>query len=246
MTPGREAALVEDPSDDVTVAAVRRVHSVDAPTRERWATLIADRLDGPMAALGLVFLLVVLGQTLATTSALQTGLAAAGWLLWVGFVAEFLLRLYVAADRVRFLRRNWWQILFLIVPVLRFVRLVLVLRVARAGRVVSSAVRSSRSAGRLITSRLSWLGVVSVIVILSTSQLLFAFGVHDTYGDALHAAAIATISGTPFDSDHALAQVLDVVLAIYSVGVFAAVAGAVGAYFVEGRNKERASHTPSG
>lgn len=246
MTPGRDTALVEDPADDVTVGAVRRVHSVDAPTRERWATLIADRLDGPMAALGLVFLLVVLGQTLATTPALQRGLAAVGWLLWAVFVAEYLLRLYVAADRRRFLRRNWWQVLFLIVPVLRFVRLVLVLRVARAGRVVSSAVRSSRSAGRLITSRLLWLAVVSVIVILSTSQLLFAYGVHDTYGDALHAAAIATISGTPIGSGHALAQVLDVALSVYSVGVFAAVAGAVGAYFVEGRDKQSASHSRPG
>jgi voltage-gated potassium channel len=232
-------ALVEDPDDDVTVGAVRRVGSVDAPTRERWATVIADRLDGPMAALGMVFLLVVLGQTLATTGALQRGLAAVGWLLWAVFVAEFVLRLYVAADRRRFLRRNWWQIIFLIVPVLRFLRLVLVLRVARAGRVVSSAVRSSRSAGRLITSRLSWLAVVSVIMILSTSQLLYAFVGYDTYGDALHAAALGTISGAPLGRDHAFAQVVDVVLAVYSVGVFAAVAGAVGAYFVEGRERTR-------
>lgn len=229
----------------MTVKAVRRVRSVDAPTRERWATTIADRLDGPMAALGLVFLLVVLGQTLATTTALQRGLAAVGWLLWAVFVAEFLLRLYVAPARLRFLRRNWWQVVFLVVPVLRFLRLVLVLRVARAGRVVSSAVRSSRSAGRLITSRLSWLAVVSVIVILSTSQLLYGFAVFDTYGDALHAAALATIAGEPLAKDHALAQVLDVVLAVYSVGVFAAVAGAVGAYFVEGRGRPRAIQTPS-
>jgi voltage-gated potassium channel len=241
VTPGRpDAALVEHPADDVTVGAVRRVRSVDAPTRERWATTIADRLDGPMAALGVVFLLVVLGQTLATTDALQRGLAAVGWLLWAVFVAEFVLRLYVAADRRRFLRRNWWQIVFLVVPVLRFLRLVLVLRLARAGRVVSSAVRSSRSAGRLITSRLSWLAVVSVIVILSTSQLLYAFVGYDTYGGALHAAALATISGTPLGREHAFAQVVDVALAIYSVGVFAAVAGAVGAYFVEGRDRGRA------
>lgn len=244
MTPGRDAALLEHVEDDVTVEAVRRVRSVDPGTRERWATLIADRLDGPMAALGIVFLLVVLGQTLATTTALQRGLAAVGWLLWAVFVAEFLLRLYVAADRRRFLRRNWWQIVFLVVPVLRFVRLVLVLRVARAGRVVSSAVRSSRSAGRLITSRLSWLVVVSVIVVLSTSQLLYAFVGYDTYGDALHAAAIGTISGTPLARDHALAQVLDVVLAVYSVGVFAAVAGAMGAYFLEGRDRTKSPSTP--
>ena len=233
MTP--PPALVEDVADDVTVAASRHVHQVDAPTRERWARVLAARLDGPMAALGVVFLLVVLGQTLATTSALQTALSIAGWTLWVVFVAEFAVRCYVSPDRGAFLRRNWWQLLFLVVPVLRFVRLVAVLRLARAGRVVSSAVRSSRSAGRLVTSRLAWLVTVSVIVVLATSQLLFAFGVYEQYGDALHAAALATVIGEPLGQPSALSKVLDVVLAVYSVGVFAAVAASMGAYFVEGR-----------
>ena len=227
-------ALVDRIDEDVTVGAVRRVHAVDAPTRERWTTVLAARLDGPMTALGLIFLLVVLGQSLAVTSGLQTALAVAGWALWVVFVAEFGLRWYIAPGRLAFLRRNWWQLVFLIVPVLRFLRLVAVLRLARAGRVISSAVRSSRSAQRIVTSRLAWLAAVSVIVVLATSQLLYAFAGYEQYGEALHAAALATITGEPLGRDSALTLVLDVVLAVYSVGVFAAVAAAVGAYFVEG------------
>ncbi len=234
MTPP-PPALVDRVDDDVTVGAVRRVHSTDASTRERWATVLAARLDGPMTALGLVFLLVVLGQSLATTPGLQTALAVAGWALWAVFIAEFALRWYIAPGRVAFLRRNWWQLVFLVLPVLRFLRLVAVLRLARAGRVISSAVRSSRSARRLVTSRLAWLAVVSVIVVLASSQLLYAFAGYERYGDALHAAALATITGEPLGRDHALTKVLDVVLAVYSVGVFAAVAAAVGAYFVSGR-----------
>jgi voltage-gated potassium channel len=228
-------ALIDRPEDDVTVAAVRRVRAADAATRERWARALALRLDAPMAALGIVFLLVVLAQTLANDDTMQRALAAAGWLLWGVFVAEFVLRLYVAPDRARFLRRHWWQVVFLVVPVLRFLRLVAVLRVARAGRVLSSAVRSSRSAGRLVTGRLAWLAVVSLIVVLATSQLLYAFGSFERYGEALHAAALATITGEPLGTDTALAQVLDVVLAVYSVGVFAGVAAAFGAYFLADR-----------
>ena len=229
------SALIELPDDDVTVGRVRRLGEADAPTRERWATMLAARLDGPMSALGVIFLFVVLGQTVATAPALQTGLAVAGWLLWAVFVAEFALRLYIAPDRVAFLKRNWWQLVFLAIPMLRFVRLVLVLRAARAGRVVSSAIRSSRSAGRVLSSRLAWLAAVSVILILAASQLLFGFGVYDTYGDALHASALATITGEPFAQEQGLAKVLDVVLAVWSVGVFAALAGTLGAYFLEGR-----------
>lgn len=235
MEQRRERALVDCPQDDVPLVRARRARAMDDDARERWADVVATRLDGPMSALGLIFLLVVLGQTLATSDAVQSALAVAGWLLWAVFVAEFALRLWVAPSRGRFLRRNWWQLVFLAIPMLRFVRLVLVLRAARAGRVASSAIRSSRSAGRVLSSRLAWLAAVSVILILSASQLLFGFGVYDTYGDALHAAALATITGEPFAREAGLAKVLDVVLAVWSVGVFAALAGTLGAYFLEGR-----------
>jgi voltage-gated potassium channel len=113
---------------------------------------------------------------------------------------------------------------------------VALLRVARAGRVVSSAVRSSRSAGRLLGSRLSWVAAVSAIVVLASSQLLYAFGLYEQYGDALHAAALATVSGQPLGLEAGLAKVLEVLLAMYSVVVFAAVAGTLGAYFLQDRD----------
>lgn len=239
MTAPRTPVL---PADDdlsdgqITARRVRDVQSVDAPTRERWADAIAARLDRPMAALGLLFLFVVLGQTVSSSASLQRSLAAVAWLLWAVFVAEFALRWYVAPARLRFLKRNWWQLLFLAVPFLRFLRLVALLRVARAGRVVSSAVRSSRSAGRLLGSRLSWVAAVSAIVVLASSQLLYAFGLYDQYGDALHAAALATVSGQPLGLEAGLAKVLEVLLAMYSVVVFAAVAGTLGAYFLQDRD----------
>ena len=232
-------ALIDCASDDVPLVRARAARAMDADARERWADVVATRLDGPMSALGLIFLLVVLGQTVASSASVQRPLAVVGWLLWAVFVAEFLLRLWVAPSRARFLRRNWWQVVFLALPMLRFVRLVLLLRAARAGRVVSSALRSSRSAGRVLSSRLAWVAAVSAILILSASQLLYAFGVHDSYGDALHAAALATIIGEPFGREAGLAKVLDVVLGIWSVGVFAALAGTLGAYFLEGRQPGR-------
>jgi voltage-gated potassium channel len=125
------------------------------------AAVLAARLDKPMGALGIVFMLVVLGQTLAGDPALQLALSVSGWILWAVFVGEFGLRLYVAEHRGRFLRHNWWQVLFLALPFLRFVRAVALLRAARAGGVVASAVRGSRSAGRLLTDRLGWLATVT-------------------------------------------------------------------------------------
>jgi voltage-gated potassium channel len=194
---------------------------------------LAHRLDKPMGVLGLVFVLVALGQSLAREPWLVTTLAALGWLLWAVFVGEFAYRALSARDRARFWRRNWWQLIFLALPFLRFARALRLLRAARVGGVLSAAVRGSRSAGRLLSGRIGWLGAVTGVVVLATSQLLYVVGAYDSYGPALHEVALATVSGEPLTADGGLARLLDVALAVYSVAVFATVAGALGAYFLQ-------------
>lgn len=200
--------------------------------RQDWAESLAQRLDRPMSVLGLLFLLVVLGSTLATEPQITTALAVAGWLLWLVFVGEFLLRWYVAPDRVRFIRKFWWQAVFLAVPFLRFVRLLRAVRAIRAARVVSSAVRGSRSAGSLLTGRVGWLLAVTAILVLAASQLLIVAGTYEHYGPALHDVALATIAGHPLQNAVGWLRVLNVFLAAYSVAVFATLAATIGAYFM--------------
>lgn len=198
-------------------------------------------MDVPVTVLGVIFVLLEVARALATGPGLTTALGALGWLLWAVFVAEFLTRLAVAPDRVVFFRQSWWQLLFLVVPFLRFLRLAVALRTLRIGRILSSAVRGSRSARRLVSSRLGWLASVTAVVVLSASQLLYGFGGYHDYGDALYAAAMATITGAGSGRVTAVARVVDVALALYSVGVFATLAATVGAYFLEREGERRTS-----
>jgi voltage-gated potassium channel len=244
----RPAADAELAADGIATLARRRPED-----RERGVELLAARLDRPLSVLGVLFLLVVLGQNVATGPAVSRAFTIAGWVLWVVFVAEFLLRLWLAPSRLRFLKRNWWQVAFLALPMLRFLRGLALLRLVRAGRVlrvvraggvVSSAVRSSRSAGRILGSRIGWVAALSAIVVLASSQLLYTLGYYEEYADALHAAALATISGNPLGLEGGLARVLDVALVTYSVAVFAALAGTLGAYFFDAQQTERARAAP--
>lgn len=207
--------------------------------REAWADELLDLLTPFMSALSVVFLLVVLGEQFAAPgSAIAHGLTVVGWVLWAAFCAEFVVRLVVAPDRGQFFRRNWWQVLFLVLPFLRFLRLVPAVRLLRTGRVMSSAVRSTRTAATLLGGRVAWLAVMSAIVALSASQLLYAFSGFADYGDALHAAALATITGEPLGMEDSFARTLDVALATYSVVVFATLAGGLGAYFLQTRTPQ--------
>lgn len=168
---------------------------------------------------------------------LGSAITIAGWVLWVIFVVEFLARLVIAPSKTTFLKRNWWQAVFLIFPFLRLFRLLRVAKVARlarVGRLASSTVRAGRSAGRVLTGRVGWLAGVTLVVVLAGGQALFEFGGYDSYGRALFEAAMAAISGNSLEGDSSVAQVLSVMLAIYSVVVFASLAATLGAYFMRG------------
>lgn len=216
--------------------------------RERLSETIADRLDGPMTALGIVFALLVLAETaIAPTGALGTAFTVASWLLWALFVAEFVVRMVVAPSTGRFLRRNWWQVIFLLLPFFRFVRVLARLRLrplTRVGRVASSTVRSTRIAARQLSGRIAWLVTVTAIVVLASSQLLYEFAGYSSYAAALHEAAYATVTGEPLTADIWLARFMEIVLAAYSVIVFAALAGMLGAYFLEARSDRPAGAAP--
>lgn len=194
---------------------------------------LARRLDKPMGVLGVLFLLLVLGQALSHEEPVGTTLTVASWVLWAVFVAEFTLRAWLARHCAReFWKRNWWQVIFLAVPFLRFARAATALRAARGTGVVAAAVRGSRSAGRLLTDRLAWLAVTTVTIILAAGQLLILTDSYPTYGQALHDVAFTTITGEPLSATDGFSQVLELVLAAYSVAVFGTLAGALGAFFL--------------
>jgi len=213
----------------------KRLRERPAEERESLAEAVAARLDLPVTALGVVFLVLVLAEVLAQPrGALGVALQVAGWVLWAAFVAEFALRLVIAPSKPAFLRRNWWQLPFLVVPFLRFLRPVRAARVARVGRILASTVRSSRSARRQLGNRVAWLVTTTLIVIAAGSAVAHEVGDFESYGEAVHAVVLSTVVGEPMGRDDVELEVLEVVLAAYSVVVFAALAASIGAFLLRG------------
>lgn len=189
-----------------------------------------------MAALGLLVLVLVLAQGPGREgSGLQQGLLVGTWMLWAVFVAEYVLRMVIAPSTSRFVRRTWWQLLLLVVPVLTLGRALLILRVSRPTRVALAAFRGGRSARATLTGRAGWLLVIPTIVVFAAADVLYEVADVRPYGSALHAAALAAITGAPTGSSSGVAQVLDVALALYAVVFFATLAGILGAFFLENR-----------
>lgn len=218
--------------------ALRRRPATD---RERAAEQLARHLDLPFTAAGVLFVLVVLaGYLTPPGTALQRVWDVTGWLLWACFVLEFALRLVIAPSTATYLRRNWWQLAFLAVPFLRFLRAFT--RSARVARLVSTTTRGTRTARRALGGRIAWLAALTAMVVIAASELLHEFGPPGTsFAQTLHDVALATISGEPLGRTGAVAGLLDVVLAVYAVVVFAALAGSLGAFFLERRDETTAT-----
>ena len=243
--PSGVADLVNEAAGAVVDLTVRGCLQRSATSRERLARDLYDRLHPAMAALGLLFVVLVLSQgPAAEGTSLQRALLAATWVLWAVFVAEYALRLVIAPSTATFLRRTWWQLLFLVVPVLTLLRALLILRVARPTRVALAALRGGRSARATLTGRAAWLGVLTSIVTFASADVLYESAEIRPYGSALHAAALATVTGEPTGSSHGLAQVLDVALALYAVVFFAALAGSLGAFFLEQQRQAATTEHP--
>ncbi|MDP8987449.1 MAG: ion transporter [Actinomycetota bacterium] len=226
----------------------------DEPTRrERAAALVEERLDVPMAVLAVVWAGLV-AYELVAPAVQRDELALVGNVIWVLFVVEFVAKLWVSGNPVRFLRRRWPSVLFLALPALRVLRVVRALRAVRllpAARVVGSSYRAIGTARSLLGGRVVFLVATSAVVVFSGAQLLFlterlADGRAPGLGEALWWSANLALSGSlVFQPVSLLSRLVSVVLSTYAVVVFASVAAALGAFLIESRAERAAAEDQS-
>ncbi|MEG7769306.1 hypothetical protein U2086_14790, partial [Listeria monocytogenes] len=80
--------------------------------------------------------------------------------------------------RLRYLRRHWVRALAILIPTLRFLRFVRLLRLGRAlpaARVVTSSYRVAGTARKLLSTRLAYLGALATVVAVAVAELAYLF-----------------------------------------------------------------------
>ncbi len=221
----------------------------DEPSaRERLATLLERRLDIPMAVLAAVWAGLVAYELVAPDRMLEV-LRVTGHVIWGIFAVELAAKLVVSGRPVRFLRRHWPSVLFLLLPALRLLRVVRALRAVRmlpAARVVGSSYRAVGTARGLLAGRLQFLLAATGVVVFGSGQLLFVLergreGALTSLGDALWWSANLAIASNLVHEPVTLAgRLLALVISAYAIVVFASLAATLGAFFMESR-QERAA-----
>jgi len=119
----------------------------DTPRRtperlQRWV----DRTSHPLDLLALVFLAAIYVQWLFAAAAPGGWLVRIGntvsWLVWLAFAVDYVARLYLSPDRGDFVKNHKVDLLMVLLPFLRMVRVVLILRKSVA-RISTEQIASS-------------------------------------------------------------------------------------------------------
>ncbi|MBW3608120.1 MAG: hypothetical protein KY463_07150 [Actinobacteria bacterium] len=209
-----------------------------------------ERADPFMAWLGVLFALLV-GYELAvdlTPGATQV-LSIAGWVIWALFLTEFVAHLYLAPQRLRYLRRHWIRVVAILIPTLRFLRFLRLLRLGRAlpaARVVTSSYRVAGTARKLLSTRLAYLGALATVVAVAVAELAYLFErdaaqpAFSSFGDAV-LWALGVVIALHADPSPTTTGARLAMLAGFAFGlvVVASLAGTIGAFLVDDR-RERA------
>lgn len=145
-------------SDKKPTARGRNAEAYEATQRQ---------LDVPMSILSIVLAVVLLIQFFDNPSAsTDTTLVTVSWLIWAAFVVEYLLLLWLAPDRKEMVRTHKLELFLIVVPFLR------PLRVLRLLRVFAGFATGFTMARRVMRRRgMQWL-IVAVLFIMATSAVL--------------------------------------------------------------------------
>ena len=215
---------------------------------ERYAVLhqLEDWLEGPMMVLGFVWLaLLVVEMVWGLGPVLET----ATTVIWVVFIADFVLRLALAPSKRAYLRRNWLTAISLVVPALRVfraLRAVQALRLARAARgarlvkVVASLNRGMRSLRRTLRRRgAAYVGLLTLLVAFAGAAGMYALeqgaagGGFASYGEALWwTAMLMTTMGSQYWPVTPEGRTLCLFLSLYAFGVFGYLTATIASFFV--------------
>lgn len=224
-----------------------------ASVRLRWRLLreLDEWLAVPMVVLSLGWLAIVVWELVSGSSRL---LETVGTVIWIIFIAEFVLRFSLAPNKTAFIKSNWLTVIALIVPALRLFRALTFLRAARAlrgfrlVRIVGTANRSMNALKATLSRRgFGYVAGLTLLVIFLGAAGMLNFesarevdGGFTSYGHALWWTGMLVASiGTDFWPATTEGRLLTMLLAIYGLAVFGYIAATFASFFV-GRDAEQA------
>lgn len=197
---------------------------------ERWER----KAEVPLLILAAAFLIAyawpVLNQHM--DSDLRSVLTKVSWTVWGAFAVDFLARILLAESRRHYVLAHWYDVILLIVPMFRPLRL---LRLIALARVLNRSAATSL-VGR-VTAYVVGVAIASVnmgaLAVLDAEQTAHGSNIH-TFGDALwwSATTVTTVGYGDHYPITATGRVIAVSLTLVGLGMVGVMTAAIAAWFI--------------
>ncbi|MEZ4599636.1 MAG: ion transporter [Syntrophotaleaceae bacterium] len=206
-----------------------------------------------MAVLGFLWMALLILELVYGLNPVMTGVFN---VIWGIFILDFLVELFLAKDKLAYLKANLLVAVSLaipairilrIFPALRLLRMAPVVRGIRMARLLTSFSRSMRALSATIRRRgFAYVAMITVIAAFLGAAGMYAFetgeGVRDgftSYWDALWwTAMLLTTIGSQYWPVTPEGRILALILSIYGVSVLGYIAAVLASYFI-GQDAEK-------
>jgi voltage-gated potassium channel len=182
-------------------------------------------------------------------SGLDATFLALDWFIWAAFVVEYGIRLYLAPARWTFVKRHKLDLVVIVLPFLRPLRVVRsarALRVLRAARVVALIGRGFEAARDVLTRhKLHYALAVTLAVVVGAALLVESFerGAPEANIKSVPDAlwwAVTTVTTVGYGDRFPITPAgrgVGVVLMIVGIALFGFLAGSLASFFLERREE---------
>jgi voltage-gated potassium channel len=207
-----------------------------------------------MLVLTLAFLVIVVLPVLVPglPPGARQALDAAEMGIWAAFLGEYLARLLLAPNRLSFIAHNPFDLLLVIIPVLRPLRLLRSLRLIRAARLTMVGAAAGRMVGQgriRLAKRAALLAAGSALILVSAAAVMVLDAERAApqanitgFSDALW-WAMSTVATVGYGDRYpvtAAGRAIGEVLMIAGVAIFGVVAASAAAWFISAEEEQRA------
>lgn len=211
--------------------------------RKKLLVSFGKLLEGPMAFLGFVWLVLLIIELVWGLKPILEYLTLT---IWIIFIIDFLTKIFLAPDKWKFFKANWLTAVSLVIPALRIFRLVRILRLLRGirlVRIVSSLNRSMKSLAATMRRRgFSYVVLLALAVTFGGAAGMYAIEKgnpgFENYGMALWWTSMRVITaGSDFWPSTPEGRGLAVILSLFGYAVFGYVTATLATFFI-GRDAE--------